>query len=319
MNNAGIDIYVVVLPGTLILDLSAVDAFRIANEHGADYRLHLVGPEPEVECSIPGLVIRGIQPMPAVVPAGATVLIPSSDDRRSRYKLSQARLAAQWLKRCVTSAHRLCSICTGAFLAAQSGLLVGRRCTTHHLLTATLAQEHPELLVEENRVFVRDGQVYTSAGATTGFDLVMHLISEDNGPNVALEVARALIVYFRRNGTDIQLAPWLMHRNHIHPALHRVQDAVIRDPAKPWTLDSLAREACTSPRHLARLFHEHAGTSPTTYVRKIRTAAAKEIVKESQHSLGRVAELVGFSSGEQMRRAWRQFEGTTPFDSRRSH
>jgi transcriptional regulator GlxA family with amidase domain len=91
----------------------------------------------------------------------------------------------------------------------------------------------------------------------------------------------------------------------------------MRDPAKPWSLVTLAREACTSPRHLARLFHEHAGISPMTYVRKIRMAAAKEIVQGSQHNLGRVAEMVGFSSGEQLRRAWRRFEGTNPVEARR--
>jgi transcriptional regulator GlxA family with amidase domain len=319
LESAVIDIYVVIVPGTLLLDLAAADAFRMANRAGANYRLHWVGPEAAAQVSVSGLLLQGIEPLPASLPADATVLIPSSDDRLSRYRLPQAQLAASWLRRVVRSTHRVCTICTGAFLAAQSGLLAGRHCTTHHLLTKTLAVEFPDLTVEEDRIFVQDGPIYSSAGATTGFDLALHLIAEDNGPMVALEVARELIVYFRRSGADIQLSPWLLHRNHVHPALHRAQDAVIREPAKRWELSNLAREAYTSPRHLARLFQEHAGISPMTYVRKIRMAAAKEIVKGSQHSLGRVAEMVGFSSGEQMRRAWRQFEGTTPLDELRRH
>jgi transcriptional regulator GlxA family with amidase domain len=208
-------------------------------------------------------------------------------------------------------------VCSGVFLAAKSGVLRGRTCTTHHMLTGRLAREHPDISVLENRIFVQDGPVFTSAGATTGFDLALHLIAQDCGPKFALDVARTLVIYFRRSGADLQLSPWVLHRNHIHPAVHRVQDAVIRNPALSWTLPDLAREACTSPRHLARLFQEHAGISPLTYVRKIRMAAAKEIVQVTQHRLERVAEMVGFSSGEQRRRAWRHFEGTNPTSSRR--
>jgi transcriptional regulator GlxA family with amidase domain len=114
-----------------------------------------------------------------------------------------------------------------------------------------------------------------------------------------------------------QLSPWLLYRNHIHAALHRAQDAVIRNPAADWTLSDLARVACTSPRHLARLFQTHAAVSPLTYVRQIRTAAAKEIVATSRHSMETIAQMVGFSSAEQMRRAWQRYERLNPIERRR--
>ena len=311
------EIYILVVPGTMLLDVAGtVETFRIAQQVGAPYRLHLIGPTTRSRCSI-GLDLCGMEPLPRELPAGATLLVPGAANSASDYKAPESAEAVAWMARTVKSTHRLCTVCSGVFLAAQSGLLEGRSCTTHHMLTERLAREHPDLSVVENRIFVQDGRVYTSAGATTGIDLALHLIAEDNGPELALNVARMLVIYFRRSGSDLQLSPWVMHRNHIHPALHRVQDAVIRDHARNWTLPDLAREACTSPRHLARLFQEHAGISPMTYVRKIRMAAAKEIVHGSQHQLERVAEMVGFSSGEQMRRAWRRFEGANPADARR--
>ena len=314
-----IDVYIMLVSGTMLLDLAGVsETFRMANDLGAGYRVHLVGPDDSASCSI-GVSLAGIEPLPPSLPAGATVLIPGAAHSATAYLTPQAALAAAWLARVINGSHRLCTVCSGAFLAAESGLLDGKSCTTHHLLTDRLAREYPQVTVEENRIFVQDGNIYTSAGATTGFDLALHLVSVDHGPKLALDVARMLVIYFRRAGTDMQLSPWLLHRNHMHPALHRVQDAVIREPAKSWTLANLAREACTSPRHLARLFNEHAGISPMTYVRKIRMAAAKELVQSSQHNLGRVAEMVGFSSGEQLRRAWRQFEGSSPVESRRKH
>ena len=311
------DIFVIVVPGTMLLDIAGtVEPFRIAQQLGAPYRLHLIGPAACSRSSI-GIDLCGIQPLPPELPAGATLLVPGAANSALDYKSQESAETAAWMARTVGPTHRLCTVCSGVFLAAQSGLLGGRSCTTHHVLTGRLAREHPDVTVVENRIFVQDGRVFTSAGATTGIDLVLHLIAEDNGAELALNVARMLVIYFRRSGTDLQLSPWVLHRNHIHPALHRVQDAVIRDHARNWTLPDLAREGCTSPRHLTRLFQEHAGISPMTYVRKIRMAAAKEIVRGSQHQLERVAEMVGFSSGEQMRRAWRRFEGTNPAEARR--
>ncbi|MEO6898167.1 MAG: helix-turn-helix domain-containing protein [Caldimonas sp.] len=312
------DVYVLIAPRVMLLDLAGIaDTFRLAVELGASYRMHHIGATAQSTSSI-GLSLSGIAPLPEKLPDGAIVILPGATHSSVDYATSEAGTAIEWLADTVTSAHRLCTVCSGAFLAARAGLLRGKSCTTHHSLTERLAQEFPEVSVLQNRIFVRDGNVFTSAGATTGVDLALELISNDEGPELALEVARELVVYFRRSGSDPQLSPWLLHRNHIHPAVHRAQDAVIRSPASSWTLQDLARVACTSPRHLARLFQLHAGISPLSYVRQIRTAAAKEIVGESQLSMERVAEMVGFSSAEQMRRAWLRFEGINPSDRRRT-
>ncbi|NMM26830.1 MAG: helix-turn-helix domain-containing protein [Glaciimonas sp.] len=312
------DIYVLIVPGTMLIDLAGIsDTFRLAIELGASYAIQHVGPRSQSSCSI-GLSLSGIAPLPGRMTEGGTLIVPGATNAEKDYQSSESEVAAKWMASAVTSAQRLCTVCSGAFLAAKAGLLAGRTCTTHHSLTARLASDFPEVSVLHNHVFVRDGNVFTSAGATTGIDLALHIISLDEGPELALEVARKLVIYFRRSGTDPQLSPWLLYRNHIHTAVHRAQDAVIRDSAKSWTVDDLAQVACTSPRHLARLFQTYAGVSPLSYVRQIRTAASKEIVATSQHSMKVVAEMVGFSSAEQMRRAWQQFEGTIPTEGKRS-
>lgn len=314
-----INVYILIVPGTMLLDLAGMaDTFRMAGELGADYALHYVGPTSLPMSSI-GLALSGVEPLPQSLEPGATVIVPGVAKSSVDYAGPEAQAAAEWLGAVVTSSHRLCTVCSGVFLAAKSGLLRGRSCTTHHSLAARLALEYPEVSVVENRIFVRDGAVYTSAGATTGLDLALHLISDDGGPELALEVARVLVVYFRRSASDPQLSPWLLYRNHVHSALHRAQDAVIKNPAADWSMSDLADVACTSTRHLTRLFRDHAGVSPHTYVRSVRTVAAKEIVQTSSHSMERVAEMVGFSSAEQLRRAWQRFEGVNPTDHRRSN
>jgi transcriptional regulator GlxA family with amidase domain len=143
-------------------------------------------------------------------------------------------------------------------------------------------------------------------------DLTLHVIGQQLGHQIAATVARGLVVYMRRSGGDPQLSPWVMHRNHVHPVLHRVQDAVIKNPAARWSAASLAAIACMSPRNLARLFAEHAGCSPLDYVQRLRVALARELVTNSEMGMERVAEKTGFSSAHQLRRVWRRWEAMSP-------
>lgn len=313
-----IPIYFPVLPGTMLLDFAgAAESFRVAAEFGAPFQLHYVAPASQTTSSL-GLTLGGLEPLPEALPEGAIVFIPGVAKSAKDYLLPEALETARWLSRVVGPGHLLCTVCSGAFLAAQSGLLNGRACTTHHTLTARLAREHPGVKVLENRIFVRDGNVFTSAGVTAGVDLALHLVSELAGAQVAVEVARLLVLYFRRSGADPQLSPWLCHRNHIDPRVHDAQDLVVRDPAHDWTVEELAERAHTSPRHLGRLFQQHAGISPQAFVRRIRTAAAKELLRQPDLNVNLVAEMVGFSSAEQMRRAWKRFEPATPARQRRA-
>jgi transcriptional regulator GlxA family with amidase domain len=313
-----IDVYFLVLPGTMLLDFAGTaESFRVAADYGAPFRLHYVAPAGQAASSL-GLTLGGLEPLPASLAAGAMVVVPGVACSAQDYLRPEAREAERWLRDAVGPSQWLCTVCSGAFLAAMAGLLDGRACTTHHSLTERLAREHPRVKVVENRIFVRDGNVFTSAGVTAGVDLALHLVSELAGPQVALAVARLLVLYFRRAGADPQLSPWLSHRNHMDPRVHAAQDLVLRDPAHGWTVDELADRCHASSRHLGRLFRQHAGITPQAYIRKIRTAAARELLARPELNLDLVAGMVGFSSSEQLRRAWKRFQPATPARARRA-
>ncbi len=274
-----------ILPEVVLLDVAgAAEAFRIAErEAPGSYQLRFVSTQSRVRAAV-GLHLDKLELLPA-----------------------------RWLKRTMENdTVTLLCVCAGALLAAKAGLLERRECTTHHHHIDDLTRLEPSATVHANRIFVEDGRVFTSAGVTAGTDLTLYVIGQQLGHQVAATVARDLVVYMRRSGGDPQLSPWVMHRNHVHPVLHRVQDAVIKDPAAHWTAARLASVACMSARNLARLFAEHAGCSPLDYVQRLRVALARELVTNSELAMERVAEKTGFSSAHQLRRVWRRWETTPP-------
>jgi transcriptional regulator GlxA family with amidase domain len=204
---------------------------------------------------------------------------------------------------------RLASICSGALLLAMAGRLDGLRCTTHHSLIADLQALAPRAQVQADRIFVHDGQVLTSAGITTGIDLALYIVEQAAGAALAAQVARRLVMYTRRGPHDPQLSPWLAHRNHMHPAVHRAQDAITQslaqDPARRWSLPELAEVACVSPRHLSRLFMLHTGISVLDYQQQLRMARARELLAQQPAlTQEQLAEACGFASARDFRRVW---------------
>jgi transcriptional regulator GlxA family with amidase domain len=277
-----------------------------------------VGPAPSVASYI-GLLAAGIEQLPKRLPDGAFVLLSGSVSvpmaATSLAAGEVARLDQEivaWLKRVVRPSIAVASICSGALLAARAGLLDGKACTTHHASIAELRKLAPLARVEENRLFVIDGARLTSAGVTSGVDLMLHVVAAMTNPAVALAVARYLVVYLRRGVGDPQLSPWLEGRNHIHPAIHRAQDAIAAEPARAWSLSGAARVAGTSPRNLSRLFNHHAGMSVTTYVNRMRVALARQLVLGSRLDIETVAERSGFQSTRQLRRAWGRLHDLPP-------
>jgi transcriptional regulator GlxA family with amidase domain len=215
--------------------------------------------------------------------------------------------------------HKLITVCSGAVLAADAGLLANSRCTTHHELLDRLQTLAPKAEVVNNRVFVIDGpqaNIATSAGVTAGIDLALHLIAQTCGEDIAAAVAQDMVVYLRRGPRDPELSPLLQHRNHLHPAVHRVQDAVNQQPQRHWSMAALADAAHVTQRHLLRLFTDHAGVSPTGYVELIRLEHARRALAGGA-SVGQAAQSAGFSADLQLRRAWARHWGGTPVDARR--
>jgi transcriptional regulator GlxA family with amidase domain len=301
------------LPDTVLLDVAGpAEAFRAANRHApGSYALSFVGATRAITSSI-GLAVIAIEALPPCVPESAIVVLAGVAGELDPQAPS-SRALIRWLRTAIAdSSVTLMCVCSGAVTAAYAGLLRGRECTTHYACIEELKAAEPDCLVHENRIFVEDGRVLTSAGITAGIDLALHLIGQHLGHRLAAAAARHLVVYMRRSGSDPALSPWVMYRNHLHPAVHRVQDAVTREPAADWSSTRLAEIACTSPRNLARLFAHHAQCSPLDYVQRMRVALARELLVQSVMPLERVAERSGFSSAHQLRRVWRRWETRPP-------
>ena len=309
-----IPVYFVLLPGSLILDWAGpAEAFRIANQvlkadgKPAGFELRFIGPQPQVPTSV-WISVTGVEPLPATLPDPSWLMLVGMPGAGMDVSSPQAQQTVQWLQHLQPGKNglRLATICAGALLAAHAGLLRGRRATTHHQHLDELRQAAPGCDVVTNRVFVLDGPLASSAGITTGIDLSLHLIADECGPAVAAQVAQTMVVALRRGPNDPELSPFLAYRNHLHAALHRVQDAVSAEPHLDWNVQRMAATGHTSARHLARLFMEHADIAPLEYLRRIRLAAAQAAL-QSGRNVTQAAELAGFSSDTQLRRAWHQF------------
>ena len=307
------DVVFALLPRVVLLDVAGpADAFRNANTRVPNsYRLRFVASQASVDSAI-GLALGDLEPLPAELPEGAIVVLTGIAGNHMPLEDPDTKRVTDWLASGVLKNALLLCVCSGAVLAAGAGLLAGRECTTHFAYIDQLRKVEPRARVLDNRIFVEDGTVFTSAGVTAGLDLALYLIGNHLGPRVAADVARDLVVYLRRSGNDPALSPWVAHRNHLHPAVHRVQDAIVRDPTANWTASRLSSVACTSSRNLARLFAEHANCSPLDYVQLIRFAFAKELVTQSKLDLEHVAVKSGFRSAQQLRRVWARWESLPP-------
>ena len=326
-------VYFVLLPQTLLLDVAGpAEALRMANrsQNSVRFDLHFVGPCADALTSV-GLVLKKIAPLPRWLPSDAMIVLagtvddpiranapfgPSRKVRNDKSLLQSQLVVINWLRRVVRPTHRLVFVCSGALLAARAGLLDKRACTTHHSDCEELRALAPTARVLDNRIYVVDGNIHTSAGVTSGLDLMLHLISQIAGPLCAVAVARNMVVYLRRTGADPQLSPWVDGRNHIHQAVHRAQDAITADPAHPWTLEELGAIANTSPRNLARLFNRYVRTNPLEYIHRIRIALAREMLTNAQLDVEHVAMRAGFGSSRQLRRVWRKYYALPPSHSR---
>ncbi|MEC9462035.1 MAG: DJ-1/PfpI family protein, partial [Pseudomonadota bacterium] len=231
-----IPVFILVPPDTLLIDIAGpLEVLRYANGEQDrvrfDYRY--ISAKPRQQTSI-GLVLDGLDPLPETLPEQAILVISGSltvgiDEIARDAELKDLK---RWLARAVRPDTRLVTICSGALLAAAAGLMEGYQCTTHAECLDELRALAPTASVLENRLYVEDGNRFSSAGISTGIDLMLHLVSRFASPQAALAAARKMVIYLRRSGQDPQLSPWLSGRNHIHPAIHRAQDAIMADPAR---------------------------------------------------------------------------------------
>jgi transcriptional regulator GlxA family with amidase domain len=224
-----------------------------------------------------------------------------------------------WIRTAAVRARRVVSVCTGAFLAAQAGLLDGCRATTHWAFADALAREFPTVAVDPEPIFIRSSaSVWTAAGVTAGIDLALSLVEDDHGAEVAQTVARWLVLYLRRPGGQTQFAaPVWIPRARQEP-IREVQESVEADPGGAHSIADLAARAAMSPRHFARVFTDEVGVAPGAYVERVRTEAARRQLEETDDTVVAVATRCGFGTAETLRRTFIRRLGVPPEHYRRT-
>jgi len=309
-------VYFLVLPDTHMLDLAG--PLQIINTvpelRLADLQVHCIGPSSSVDSFQP-ITLAHLQPLPPTLPAGAVLFVIGSKLSPALTRSDAWQRAAQWLKTMAAGRAEpltMCSVCTGVFLLAAAGLLDGRLCTTHHAHIARLRAACPSATVLENRVFVQDGDLFTSAGVSSGIDLALHLVSQAFGEDVALQVARDNVVHFRRFGADPELSAATRYRAHGNTRVHAVQDLIARQLRQPLTLALLAEQAGLSPRHLTRVFQAETGISIKQFQIALRLDRARRLMTGSRWSLETIADECGFGSVQALRANWNRHEDQPP-------
>jgi transcriptional regulator GlxA family with amidase domain len=320
---APIDVLFVVAPHSLLLDIAGpAEAFRLVNTRHAEqgkgphFRLRFTGSASPAPTSV-GLPIA-LEPLPDTFETTTWVVIVGQPTVHVLRTTPDVVTISHWLSRVMRprlaradSADRLLTICSGTLLAARAGLLNGRSCTTHHHMLELLKSCAPRVSVVSNRVFVVDGRVASTAGITAGIDLALHLIAEECGEAMALNVAEDMVVYLRRSARDTELSPYLRHRRHSAAAVHRVQEAICAAPEREWSMPAMAAIGHVTERHLLRLFVQHCGVSPLDFLRSIRLERARQLIERGA-SVAQAAETSGYSSSLHLRRAWKRQWGGSP-------
>lgn len=222
----------------------------------------------------------------------------------------------RWLREQALQARRYGSTCTGAFILAHAGLLSGRSVTTHWQYAKSLSAEFPDIHVEPDRIFVRDGPVFSSAGVAAATDLIFSLIEEDHGRALALWVARRLVVFLKRPGGQSQFSAALTAQAAAASPIDTIRLHILENPAADLGLAALAKVAGVSPRHLSRLFYAELGASPAAYVELTRIDIARRLLEDTTAPIKAIAFAAGFGSTATLRRAFVRRIGVTPLDYR---
>jgi transcriptional regulator GlxA family with amidase domain len=308
------DIGIVVFEGVQSLDVTGpLEVFSGAATRGGAHRTVVIGAR--------GGAIRtssGLQLVPDVdigcAPVLDTLIVAGGTGTRGALG---DRALIDWIEKVAPRTRRVASVCTGAFLLAEAGLLDGRVATTHWSACELLAQRYPSVSVDPDPIFTRDGNVYTSAGVTAGMDLALALVEQDMGREVALAIARQLVLFLRRPGSQSQFSAQLSGQIADRDQLRELQGWMADHPGEDLSVAALALRAGMSERHLARTFHSEVGETPARYVETVRLEAARRRLEESAEPVAAVAAACGFGTAETMRRAFLRRLGVGPAEYRR--
>jgi transcriptional regulator GlxA family with amidase domain len=301
------EIAIVAFPGFQLVDLAALNVFELANRQpgGPHYRLRMLSRHGGPVASSAGVPV-GTEPFDALAGPPDTMIVFGGSDPEN-----QPRALLDFLGQAAARARRTASICSGVFLLAAAGLVEGRSVTTHWNLAAELQRRYPGVRVEQDRIFINDGPFWTSAGMTAGVDLALALVEQDLGGAVAREIARHMVVYYRRSGGQSQFSSVL----EVAPRSERIQTALdyARDNlCRPLSLEELAEAASLSRRQFSRSFRAETGQTPARAVEQLRVQAARELLETTSQPIESIARESGFLDPERMRRAFLRAFGHPP-------
>jgi len=304
-------VVILAFDGAQSLDITGpAEALSIATRFfGGEYAIQLVTPEGAPARCTSGLSLNADRaiadvrgPIDTLVVAGGAAAADVARDER----------VVAWIREVAVRARRVASVCTGAFLLAEAGLLDGRRATTHWSECGRLAERYPRVAVEPDPIFVRDGKVSTSAGVTAGMDLALGLIEEDHGAEAALRTARALVLFVRRPGGQSQFSAQLTAAPARREPLREVQAHIAEHPGADLSVPALAARAYMSERNFARAFRAETGMTPAAYVEAARVERARRELETTDLPVQAVAAGCGFGTVETMRRAFARRLGVNP-------
>jgi transcriptional regulator GlxA family with amidase domain len=305
-------VLILAVDGAQSLDLlGPVEVFTTADRIvPGSYRVDVVTPAAGGEIALSNGLRLSAAPLPLHPPRHDTLLVAGGEG--ARRTAAEGHVAVAWIADASRRARRTASVCTGAYLLAEAGLLDGRRATTHWRFCADLARRYPRVDIDPDPVFVRDGDVWTSAGVTAGMDLALALVEEDLGPAVALEVARALVIFLKRPGGQSQFSGALAAQQASLPALRDLQAWIAGHLDQDLSVAALAARANLSERSFARAFRREVGQTPAAYVEALRVERARALLEDGAPSLEAVARAAGFASAEVLRRAFHRRVGVSP-------
>jgi transcriptional regulator GlxA family with amidase domain len=301
-------VVIVVFDGVTLLDVAgAGEVFVEANRFGADYQVRIASVDGRDVTSSIGARL-GVTDSIAAIDCADTVMVAGSDNLPGR-PIDPALVDA--IRSVSARTRRLASICTGSFILAQAGVLRGRRATTHWHDTRLLARAFPDVTVEPDAIFVRDGDIFTSAGISSGIDLALALVEMDYGTELVRDVARWLVVYLKRAGGQSQFSVLLEADPPPQSPLRPVTEAIAANPGADYSVKKLAALASLSTRQLTRLFQSEFGMSPARYVELVRIDFARGAL-EAGRSVTETAGMAGFGSIETLRRVFVNHLGISP-------
>lgn len=303
------------LPQVNLLDLAGpAQVFHTAMTLGMPYELVFCASQFEVP-SAQGLFFAHLQPL-LPLSSDDIVIVPGIHLEPSNSRIPLEPTVLSWLEQAYTHGAHLASVCTGAFVLGEAGLLDARRCTTHWLATQALQRRYPQARVVETALFVHDQRITTSAGIASGIDMALSLLEQRHGPLLAAQAARYLVVYLRRNGSQPQNSVYLQYRTHLHPAVHSVQDYMIHHINESLSLKELAAVAHMSTRSLTRAFKEATGLTLVQYHQRLQLELAATFFHDPALSIEEIARRCGFDDARHFRRLWQRQFGMPPSASR---